>query len=255
LSPARAAVCADPKPIPGGLEFLGDGTLYHALAPGHPVFGTLGPDKEDPSTITDFNGRIGLAYVQGMGTHMDKTTGDVSHLPYEVDLRFMKGEYVGKDGKNHHGTFTLIWLDVFDGSGSQIHDFNPGITDFNPPDTGLFWTACIDAGDVDVNPGNGRATMSVSDLEIPDYFNGNNALLLGPSEPGVVSFHIEWMKSSDKRRFRYAPEQWLANVVINEAKAEWEAETVLAHYVSDPLATSASLFAEVGHERNGVFFS
>ena len=32
-------------------------------------------------------------------------------------------------------------------------------------------------------------------------------------------------------------------------------ETALAHYVSDPLATSHSLFAEVGHERNGVFFS
>ena len=28
-----------------------------------------------------------------------------------------------------------------------------------------------------------------------------------------------------------------------------------AHYVSDSLATSASFFAEVGHERNGVFFS
>ena len=106
LSPARAAVCADPRPIPGGFPALGH--FYHVLAPGHPVFGTLGPDKEDPSAITDFNGPIGLAYVQGMGTHTDKTTGDVSHLPYEVDLRFMKGEYVGKDGKNHHGTFAFI---------------------------------------------------------------------------------------------------------------------------------------------------
>jgi hypothetical protein len=122
-------------------------------------------------------------------------------------------------------------------------------------DTGLFWTSCIDPHAVAVNPGNGRATMSVSDLEIPDYFNGDNALVLGPSEPGVVSFHIEWTKSNDKRQFRYEPEQWLANVVINEAKAEWEGETAKARYVSDPLATSASLFAEVGHEQNGVFFS
>jgi hypothetical protein len=122
-------------------------------------------------------------------------------------------------------------------------------------DTGLFWTSCIDSHDVAVNPGNGRASMSVSDLEIPDHFNGDNAIVLGPSEPGVVSFHIEWTKSNDKRQFRYDPEQWLANVVINEARAEWEGETAKAHYVSDPLATSASLFAEVGHERNGVFFS
>ena len=106
LSPARAAACADPSPIPGGFPALGH--FYHILAPGHPVFGTLGPDKEDPSTITDFNGHIGLAYVVGMGTHTDKVTGDVSDLPYEVDLRFMKGEYVGKDGKQHHGAFALI---------------------------------------------------------------------------------------------------------------------------------------------------
>jgi hypothetical protein len=43
-------------------------------------------------------------------------------------------------------------------------------------------------------------------------------------------------------------------VVLNEAKAEWEGETAKAHYVTDLLATSRSLFAEVGHERNGVFF-
>ena len=100
--------------------------------------------------------------------------------------------------------------------------------------------------------------MSVSDLEIPDYFNWPNAAELGPSEPGVVSFHIEWTKSRDKRRFSNGagtPDQWRANVVINTAKAEWEGETAKAHYVSDPLATSQSLFAEVGHERNGVFFS
>lgn len=97
--------------------------------------------------------------------------------------------------------------------------------------------------------------MSVSDLDMPDYFEWPNAAVLGPSEPGVVSFHIEWTESSDKRQFRYEPEKWQANVVINEATATWEGETALAHYVSDPRATSASLFAEVGHERNGVFFS
>jgi hypothetical protein len=124
----------------------------------------------------------------------------------------------------------------------------------------LFWTTCIDKDDVEVNPVNGRAHMSVSDLEIPDYFNWPNAAVLGElegTEPGVVSFHIEWTKSKDRRRFSHGagtPDQWRANVVINEAKAEWEGETAKAHYVSDPRATSTSLFAEVGHEHNGVFF-
>jgi hypothetical protein len=103
--------------------------------------------------------------------------------------------------------------------------------------------------------------MSVSDLEIPDYFNWPNAAVLGAregSERGIVSCHIEWTKSKDRRRFSNGagtPDQWRANVVINKAKAEWEGETAKAHYVSAPLAKSQSLFAEVGHERNGVFFS
>jgi hypothetical protein len=101
LSPARAAVCADPRPIPGG--FAEFGHFYHQRYPNQDT-----ADTEDPSTITDFNGHIGLAYVEGMGTHTDKTTGRVSHLPYRVDLRFMKGVYVGKDGKPHHGAFAAI---------------------------------------------------------------------------------------------------------------------------------------------------
>jgi hypothetical protein len=35
-------------------------------------------------------------------------TGTVSHLPYRVDLRFMQGVYVGKDGKHHYGAFGAI---------------------------------------------------------------------------------------------------------------------------------------------------
>ena len=48
--------------------------------------------------------------------------------------------------------------------------------------------------------------MSVSDLEIQDYSRVENALVLGPSELGIVSFHIEWTKSSDKQQFHYEPE-------------------------------------------------
>jgi hypothetical protein len=102
--------------------------------------------------------------------------------------------------------------------------------------------------------------MSVSDFEISDYFNWPNAGRLGEcqecegSEPGVVPFHIEWKKSRDRRRFRYEPGEWRANMVINEAKAEWEGETAKAHYVSGPRRESHSPFAEVGYERNGVFF-
>ncbi len=87
-----------PQPIPGGLELLGPGTpLFHVFLPG---------TGAEPSTITDFNGFIGWAAVGGQGTH---TTGGVSsHLPFESDMRFIIGEYIGVDGKHHRGAFAFI---------------------------------------------------------------------------------------------------------------------------------------------------
>ncbi|HZE71162.1 MAG TPA: hypothetical protein VE135_16750 [Pyrinomonadaceae bacterium] len=96
--------------------------------------------------------------------------------------------------------------------------------------------------------------MDVSDLEVEDYHDLVNALLDGPSVDGVVSFRIDWTASKDKHQFHFAPETWDANVVFNTATVQWEGTTDTAHFVSDPQETSFSLFAEVGHERNGVFF-
>jgi hypothetical protein len=132
---------------------------------------------------------------------------------------------------------------------TQIHDFNPGITE-----SGLFWTTCIDPRDVQVNPGNGRASMEAEDMQMPDYFDFGNSLFDGPSLPGKVSFRIEWSKSHDKHRFRYVPEKWSANVVFNTARVLWEGETAATHYVTDETGPQETVFADVGHERNGVYF-
>ena len=95
-----------PKPIPGGFFYPlqgGSTGFFHILAPG--VFDSLDTDR---SGIFDFNGAIGYAIVDGTGVGRDTTTGNETPLDYEVDLRFMQGEYVGEDGKRHHGTFCLI---------------------------------------------------------------------------------------------------------------------------------------------------
>src|SRR5262249_28383804 len=56
----RAANPADPKPIPGGIQPFGPGTeVFHVFLPG--------PDN-DPSTITDFHGFVGIAHITGSGT-------------------------------------------------------------------------------------------------------------------------------------------------------------------------------------------
>jgi hypothetical protein len=61
----------------------------------------------DPSSIWDFNGVAGVADVQGTGT---ATNPDGSHetLLYDTDVRFMKGTYVGMDGRVHKGTFGFV---------------------------------------------------------------------------------------------------------------------------------------------------
>jgi len=42
--------------------------------------------------------------------------------------------------------------------------------------------------------------------------------------------------------------------IRNGAQMEWTASAGVYQFVSDPLATSSSSFAEIGHERNGMFF-
>ena len=94
----NSTTSATPVPIPGGLQLLGpEGPLFHVFLPA--------PGAE-PSTITNFNGFIGWAAVGGMGTHT--VGGQARHLPFDSDMRFMTGEFVGADGRNHHGAFAFI---------------------------------------------------------------------------------------------------------------------------------------------------
>ncbi len=91
---------AAPRPIPGGLQPFGPGTeVFHLFLPG---------EGNEPITITDFHGLIGLANVDGTGTGTDTTTGATTPLTFDNDTRFMQGVYIGVDGKKHRGTFGFI---------------------------------------------------------------------------------------------------------------------------------------------------
>src|SRR5262249_2792781 len=58
----------------------------------------------DPSVITDFNGFVGVADVQGTGTATNPD-GSTEKLLFDTDMRFMSGAYIGQDGAVHKGTF------------------------------------------------------------------------------------------------------------------------------------------------------
>jgi hypothetical protein len=76
--------------------------------PGGPTFSLtfFGPGI-DPSSITDFNGFVGVAQVQGTGTGTNHD-GSTETLVYDTDMRFMTGTYVGKDGQVYRGTFGFV---------------------------------------------------------------------------------------------------------------------------------------------------
>jgi hypothetical protein len=96
-----------PNPIPGGTQVDGLG-FFHFYFPTttNPVGATdvIANGRGDPSTITDFNGFIGVGEWGG-GTGKD---GTGTTLYWAADLRFMDGEYVDVNGRHSQGAFAFV---------------------------------------------------------------------------------------------------------------------------------------------------
>jgi hypothetical protein len=106
---ALAASLAEPMPIPGSSPAIQalTGQAFHVFGP--TPDGSFDPVDAEPATITDFNGFVGLAYVNGMVTRTNQVTGEQRELPFTAsDMRFMSGNYRGVDGRIHQGTFAFI---------------------------------------------------------------------------------------------------------------------------------------------------
>src|SRR5215471_9232119 len=153
-------------------------------------------------------------------------------------------------------------MDLFDpsqldsaGNPSQIHDFNPG-TITSAPAAGLFWTIHIPAHDVDVDLEQATATMRVKDADVEDYHTLKNALLDGPSDPASVSFVIRWQGVKARVEVRDFDLGFAGQFIEDSATVEWSASVPSTgfSFTSDPATTSKTVFAEIGSERNGVFF-
>ena len=90
---------APPRPIPGGLSlttgtFVPSGADLHFFSPG------IGFEM---STITDFNGVVGGSETRGTARGSDGTS-----YSFDCDMRFMRGVYVGLDGRIHNRSFGFI---------------------------------------------------------------------------------------------------------------------------------------------------
>jgi len=88
-----------PNPIPGGLDLLGNGHIFHVFLPG---------TSPELATITDFNGVLGATDVLGSWTAEGFTPPPNTPLVFDADMRFMSGEYIGRDGRHHQGNFAFV---------------------------------------------------------------------------------------------------------------------------------------------------
>ena len=103
LASAAGPGLGDVVPIPTTQEFF-PGFFSHIQGP--PLLG--GPNA-DPSTVYNFEGISGIAFVSGTVERRNRRTGEVRNLPYLFnDMRFMKGRFRGRDGHVRRGTFAFI---------------------------------------------------------------------------------------------------------------------------------------------------
>jgi hypothetical protein len=97
-APALAWWGSQPRPIPGGVDAtftpVTKDPVWHFS---YPAFGF------EAITITDFHGVMGAGETQGYVRGSDGKT-----YTFDADMRFMRGTYVGLDGRSREGAFGFI---------------------------------------------------------------------------------------------------------------------------------------------------
>jgi hypothetical protein len=91
------------EPIPATAEFF-PGVKSHVQAP--PL---LGGAEADPSSVFNFRGASAIAFISGTCEQRNRKTGATRVLPFMFnDMRFMKGVFRGRDGRERAATFGFV---------------------------------------------------------------------------------------------------------------------------------------------------
>jgi len=109
---------------------------------------------------------------------------------------------------------------------------------------------------VEVHFGAGKARLSMTGLDLQDYFDIPNALFRfeNPvSVPAKCSFDIRWSGPVTSRDPVTGPSGSTGKLVMSQATMTWSAMTFGGFkFQSDPSPTT-SIFAQLGHVQNGAF--
>jgi hypothetical protein len=119
----------------------------------------------------------------------------------------------------------------------------------------LLWTIRVPDDRVEVNVDDARASIHLSDVDVGHYPSIPDALNGGSSVPAVVSFHILWSGVKQRSHLHDNQKKFDAKLIMDTATMDWSAHTKDFKFESDPANTSTTIFAAIGRERNGVFFS
>jgi hypothetical protein len=136
---------------------------------------------------------------------------------------------------------------------NQRFDFNPHIAS-----NGVFWTVPVEPDAVKVNLGKGTASLRLTDFKVFDDHNLKNSLSGAPYTlqpvPATVSFDVRWSGVTRRVKVRDQKLGYAGKFIEDTATIEWSASEKGFTFKSDAAKTSTSVFAVIGHERNGVFF-
>jgi len=136
--------------------------------------------------------------------------------------------------------------------------------------TDVFWVATIPEGSVHVDLDEGSASLRVKNMCVYDAFTVPNSIM-GVNRPvnqvkGIIdSLEIEWSGIFSRDTANEPVNKMRGNFVENKARIAVTATTPKSavtalsnghgfRFVSDPASTSVSHFAEIGEERNGIYF-
>lgn len=108
---------------------------------------------------------------------------------------------------------------------------------------------------VDIHLGKGAATFEGEHQHVRDFFSIPNSLNNGPSDPAVVSYAVKWHGVKQRRQVNNSDLHVAGLFLDTDATIHWTGKNQATGFTfSSHAAGQQAISAQIGHERNGVFF-
>lgn len=108
---------------------------------------------------------------------------------------------------------------------------------------------------MDVDLSQMTARLRIEHQSVADFGTLANALSGGSSVPATVRFDVRWSGLKQFSDVHDTTNRFGGTYLVDDATAEWTASESGFRFVSGPARTSTTVFAQIGFEHNGVFFS